>query len=146
MKLAFSPYLSSVKPLLKTLIERLNELYPYASILAQDSLAQRLGVSKTGVNVSEIGTLTKRGFVIRVHDGRAFSEYAFNEISQNNLEDVISAVRRAQAGAMGSDPLPEDDLCSLYQEAEYDVDPEEMGAKEIAPSEAADCLSIRRLS
>ncbi|MBE5791945.1 MAG: TldD/PmbA family protein [Clostridiales bacterium] len=131
MKLAFSPYLSSVKPLLKTLIERLNELYPYASILAQDSLAQRLGVSKTGVNVSEIGTLTKRGFVIRVHDGRAFSEYAFNEISQNNLDDVISAVRRAQAGAMGSDPLPEDDLCSLYQEAEYDVDPEEMGAKEI---------------
>ena len=131
MKLAFSPYLSSVKPLLKTLIERLNELYPYASILAQDSVAQRLGVSKTGVNVSEIGTLTKRGFVIRVHDGRAFSEYAFNEISQNNLEDVISAVRRAQAGAMGSDPLPEDDLCSLYQEAEYDVDPEEMGAKEI---------------
>ncbi len=131
MKLAFSTYLSSVKPLLKTLIERLNALYPYASILAQDSVAQRLGVSKTGVNVSEIGTLTKRGFVIRVHDGRAFSEYAFNEISENNLDDIISAVRRAQAGAMGNDPLPEDDLCSLYQEAEYDVDPEEMGAKEI---------------
>lgn len=76
MKLPFSPYLASVKPLLKTLIEKLNEEYPYASILAQDSVAQRIGVSKTGVNVSEVGTLTKRGFVARIHNGRGFSEYA----------------------------------------------------------------------
>ena len=131
MKLTFSPYLASIKPLLKSLIDALDQEYPFVSILAQDSVAQRLGVSRTGVNVSEIGTLTKRGFVIRIHDGRAFSEYAFNEISENNLNDIISSVRRAQAGAKGNDPMPEDNPCTLFEEAEYEVDPEEMGAKEI---------------
>ncbi|MBR3927557.1 MAG: TldD/PmbA family protein [Clostridia bacterium] len=131
MKLAFSPYLTGVKPLLKTLLNKLNERYPYASILAQDSVAQSLSVSRTGVNVSEIGMLTKRGFVVRVHNGRGFCEYAFNEITENNLEDVLSRIKRAESGTNGNDPIPEDSPCTLFSEAEFEVDPEALGAKEL---------------
>ena len=131
MKLPFSPYLASVKPLLKTLIEKLNEEYPYASILAQDSVAQRIGVSKTGVNVSEVGTLTKRGFVARIHNGRGFSEYAFNELSEDNLESILLSIRRAQANAKGNDPVPEDAPHTLFEEADFEVDPQALRVKEI---------------
>lgn len=131
MKLAFSPYLTGIKPLLKTLIDKIGSEYPYVSILAQDSVAQRAGVSRGGVNASEIGTLTKRGFVIRVHNGRGLSEYAFNEISPSNLDEIIASVRRVQEGANGNDEIPSDEPCVLFKEAEYETDPEKIGAKEI---------------
>ncbi|MBQ5771374.1 MAG: hypothetical protein IIW08_09395, partial [Clostridia bacterium] len=131
MKLQFSPYLSGVKPLLKALLSKLDESYPYASVLAQDSVAQRLSVSKTGVKVAEAESLTKRGFVVRVHDGRGFSEYAFNEISEESLPSILSSVKRAASGTRGNDPVPEDMPHTIFAEAEYTLDPEEMGAKEI---------------
>ncbi len=131
MKLKFSPYLSSVKPLLTSLLSKLDECYPYASILAQDSVAQSLSVSKTGINVSEIDWLTKRGFVVRVHNGRGFSEYAFNEISEDNLCEIFSRIKRAESGTSGNDPIPEDTPLTLFAEAEYDADPEETGAREL---------------
>ena len=131
MKLAFSPYLSGVKPLLKSLLSKLDECYPYASILAQDSVAQRVSVSKTGVKVAEAESLTKRGFVVRVHDGRGLSEYAFNEISEENLSDIFSAVKRAANGTGRNDPVPEDAPCTVFAEADFELDPEAMGAKEL---------------
>ena len=131
MKLPFSPFLKEVKPLLNALLKKLDALYPYASILAQDSVAQSLSVSRTGVNVSEVGTLTKRGFVVRVHNGRGFSEYAFNEISDDNLDAIVSAVKCAENASAGNDPIPEDLPCTLFEEAEFEVDPENPGAKEL---------------
>ncbi len=131
MKLCFSPYLTMVKPLLKTLLSKLDEIYPYASILAQDSVAQSVSVSRTGINVSEIGMLTKRGFVVRVNNGRGFSEYAFNEISKDNLDEILSGVKRASCNSSGNDPVPEDVPLTLFSEAEFETDPEELGAKEL---------------
>lgn len=131
MKLQFSPYLSGVKPLLKALLSKLDECYPYASVLAQDSVAERLSVSRTGIKVAEAETLTKRGFVVRIHDGKGLSEYAFNEISEENLDSILSAVKRAANGTRGNDPIPEDAPHTIFSEAEYALDPEEMGAKEL---------------
>lgn len=131
MKLHLSPYLTSVKPLLKELLLKLDACYPYASILAQDSVAERIGVSRTGVKVSQAESLTKRGFVVRVHDGSGFSEYAFNEISKENIESILLSVKRAANGTRGNDPVPEDIPLTLFAEAEFELDPEEMGAKEL---------------
>lgn len=131
MKLTFSPFLTGSKPLLRSLLDRLHKVYPYASILAQDSVAQRLSVSRTGISVSENQLLTKRGFVVRVHNGHGFSEYAFNELTDECLDDVFENIKRSASGICGNDPIPEDTPAEVFSEAEYSVDPETLGAKEL---------------
>ena len=44
MKLQSSPYLSRVTPLLKRLVAALRERFPYASVLAQDTLSMQYAV------------------------------------------------------------------------------------------------------
>ena len=131
MKLQLTPYLKYAKPPLEKLISELYEIYPYASVLAQDSVAMRLSVSKTGTNVSENPFLTKRGFVVRVHNGKGLAEYAFNELSDETYPEILSGIRKAADGIKGNDPLPDDEKCVLVHETEYAVDPETLGVKEI---------------
>ena len=55
MKVNSSEYLRKVKPVLVKLRDRLLQEYPYASILAQDSVTKNYSVSKTssGISMSE---------------------------------------------------------------------------------------------
>ncbi len=131
VKLPFSAYLSGAKPALKRLLAELGKDFPYASVLGQDSVAMRYSVSRAGMNVSEQDWLTKRGFVLRVHNGRGFGEYAFNEIDEDSVVAVANAAREALSGICGDDPLPGDEPCVLAESNEYAVDPEALGGEEI---------------
>ena len=82
MKVKSSEYLKDTKPVLKKLLDKVLEEYPYASILAVDSTAANYRVTKNMTSMGEDDLWCNRGFVIKVYDDNAYGEYSFNEISE----------------------------------------------------------------
>ena len=93
MKVKQSEYLKEIKPVLIRLRDRLLTEFPYASLLAQDSTSKNYSVSKTNVGIQMDQTLTGRGFVAKVYDGKSYAEYSFNQISEELIDDIVSAVK-----------------------------------------------------
>jgi TldD protein len=87
----FSKYLKSKKPVIRQLIARLREKYPYASVLASDVSGLSIMVDRSTINVVPSG-ITESGFVIKVFNGRVYSEYSVNEIDEKNLDEIIAAI------------------------------------------------------
>lgn len=131
MKLQSSPYLSRVTPLLKRLVAALRERFPYASVLAQDTLSMQYAVSSHGVGAIETSFLTGRGFVARVHNGHGLAEYAFNEISEDALPALVERISAVAESARGEDPVPADEPAHETLNAEYEIDPDQLGTAEI---------------
>ncbi len=133
MKVAHDEYLISVKPLLQRLVNALNEQYPYASVLATAASSKQYSVSRTGVTLSESAEyLNNCGFVVRVFDAtHACGEYSFNEISEENLPEILAAVQKTAENLALSDarsfPLPEDEPLTLDAATDYAIDPETVG-------------------
>ncbi|MCD7751795.1 MAG: TldD/PmbA family protein [Lachnospiraceae bacterium] len=137
-KVKSSSYLQSVKPLLKTLLARALETYPYASILAVDSEANMYSVSSNVTSMGENGRLAGRGFVIKAYDGQAYGEYSFNEISEDKIDDILEHVKEVVAlkDCEGVESLSQyqilaDEPCEFCESTEYEVGPEELGDEEI---------------
>lgn len=140
MKVESSEYLKEIKPVLVKLRDRLLQEFPYASLLAQDSTAKNYSVSKTSTGIRMDDTLTGRGFVAKVYDGKSYAEYSFNELSEEKLEEIAAAIR-SELMPM-SDRLPEGVKKSCYamladepvvfaDSTEYELDPEEYGDEKI---------------
>ena len=136
MKVAESSYIKENKPLFKKLQSELSEKYGFASILVCDGRQQNYGISAQGINVSEGNRFGKRGFVVRVHDGKAYVEYASNEISEE-LIPVIEKKIEEDLLKMSSScerfdtKLLEEEESSFVKSTEYAVHPEEMGEEEV---------------
>lgn len=81
-KLKTSDFLLSKKEKLKEIISDLADDFTYVSILGSD-----VNGKKYHVNSSSIGSLpaddNERGFVIRVFQDSGFSEFSFNDLSDN---------------------------------------------------------------
>lgn len=101
MKAEMSSYLKQVKPYLKELLNKLLEVYPYASILGTDVAGKSYRVNKTSTVISD-NMFTERGFVARVFNGVGYSEYSFNQLNKENVEEVFEAI---QEGAIASGHL-----------------------------------------
>lgn len=140
MKVETSSYLQAVKPKLQGLLAELLKEYQYVSILAEDSRSKQYFVNKTGAGIREREMLNHRGIVVRVYDGRGYSEYAFNQVTEEELKRAVSALREGLTPA--SERLfdgvgecacgcPEDEPCQFYGSTEYEQHPETLGDKEI---------------
>lgn len=92
MKLEESKYLNKVKPVLKELLKELLKEFKYASILATDSKGKGYTVSKTATAVSN-NSFSERGFVARVHNGKSYSEYVFNDISMEKIDKIVDEIK-----------------------------------------------------
>lgn len=92
MKVTMSEFLKNSKPLIKRLVNLLNESYKYVSVLGTDTRGKNFSVSKTGINVND-SMLSERGFVVRVHNGLNYSEYSFNEIHEDNIEAILDSIK-----------------------------------------------------
>lgn len=92
MKVKMSAYLQKIKPLAKRLVDDLGKDYAYVSLLGSDSIGKSYGVKKTGVSLND-SRWAERGFVVRVYNGQNYSEYSFNELSEDNLHEVIEEVK-----------------------------------------------------
>ena len=129
MKQEFSKFLEASKPLIRALVDTLKTRYAYVSVFAQDATAKRISVSRRGIGVSEDGRFSKRGFVVRVHNGKGLGEYSFNEISEALMPRIIEDIALCAKGIAGSDPVPADEPASGTYSSEYEIDPDTVGTK-----------------
>lgn len=88
-----SAYLKKTKPLLKQLVDELSKDFQYVSILAIDTKGKTYDVKNTGVEIND-SFWNERGFVVRVFNGFCYSEYSFNSINEDNINEKIDEVRR----------------------------------------------------
>lgn len=93
MKIRDSEFLLEVKPLLKKLIAKLSEEFEYVSVLGTDVFGKNYTVRTTGVSVSD-SMWTERGFVVRIYNEGIYSEYSFNEFSEENFQQVLDAIKK----------------------------------------------------
>jgi len=135
MKVKSSSYLKSARPVLKLLLERLLEIYPYASVLAVDAVSFSYSVSKVSTSMTEDGILSNRGFVVKVYDGQAYGEYSFNELAEDKLPDIIENIQKKMNGLNSLSEaisrrtygMLSDEPCIFEKSTEYEIAPEDMG-------------------
>ena len=140
MKVAESKYLADVKPLLKSLLEKLLEKYEYASILANDSKSMNYSVSKMGTSLNEDNVLTERGFCVKIYDKGFECEYSFSKISEELIPEILSEID-SRLNALGSGlpkdienvkfSLKEEEDLFINESTEYEEDPETIGEEKI---------------
>jgi len=89
----FSRYLRGKKKLIRSLIDELGKKYPFVSVLGTDVSGTMVTVDRTTANVYPSG-LTEAGFVIKVYNGKAYSELSANEITKKNIPMLIDEIDR----------------------------------------------------
>lgn len=92
MKAAMSQYLIGQKPLLKKMVEKLSKYFNYVSILGTDTVGKRYEVQKGSIGLND-SMWAERGFVVRVYNGKNYSEFSLNDISERNLDRKIDEIR-----------------------------------------------------
>ena len=90
--MAFSSYLSSVRQKAKSVVDGLLKHFKYVSLLATDNSATAYMVDKNNSMVRE--GAGECGFVLKMHDGKAFYEYSFCDIS-DSVEQIVNRVLKS---------------------------------------------------
>lgn len=93
--MAITTYLKSKKDLCKKLIKSLLEKYPYASILGVDTTGVVIRCDNFNTRVSESNEF-ERGFVVKVYDGKGYIEYSFNELNEDNIDEVSETIKNIE--------------------------------------------------
>ena len=140
MKVEKSQFITEKKPALKELLAALLEKYEYASILATDSIGKSYSVSKTGTNIREDSVLCERGFVAKVYTDGEYAEYSFNEISKDNIGEIVENIAKKLVPMNGLLPecvrksnlgTPDDSPICFEKATEYEIDPDDVGDEKI---------------
>ena len=135
MKAPFSTYLDQLTPLCKELVERLDPLYDYVSLLATDSVGLSLRIAQRRKSVSNSNMTTERGIVVRAAKNGLYSEYAFDCPGDRSAEALAEEIRKtldaqlALLAKTGTKPYEtgalEDEPLELFVEKEAEELPEE---------------------
>lgn len=91
-KTTLSPYLISMKPLLKKIVQQLEKDFKYVSILGTDTTGTVFSVRSKSVSVGD-STWCERGFVIRFYHHSCYSELSINNLNENNVTDYIQQIK-----------------------------------------------------
>lgn len=78
--------------LLKNIMEKLWNRYPYASLLWEKKKGRRYSVSAQGMNVKEDSLLCSGGCVIRAYDGKNYTEYSFNRPDYEEADGILENI------------------------------------------------------
>ncbi len=110
--MAFSRFLEAKRGECKALVSALRKHFKYVSILGSDVNSVVINADRRSSSIGE-GNLSECGFVIKMHDGRAFFEYSLDDICGDidKLADkIISSVSVTDtlSGDMVEVPVPED--------------------------------------
>lgn len=140
MKVEKSVLLEKKRPLLKRLLSILTDSYEYVSILACDTVGKGYSISKSGIVVQEQQLFTDKGYVVKVYDGESYGEYSFNNITENNIDEIKEAVSeslmpwkdslREELSVKKYKKMTEEKI-SFEKSTEYEKDPSEMGDEAI---------------
>ena len=109
----FSTFLNSKRADCRELVTALGERFAYVSILGSDIRSSAISVNKRSSNIGE-GNLSECGFVIKMHDGKAFYEYSLDDISGDKTalaEKIVAslAISKDIADNTVSVPCPKDE-------------------------------------
>lgn len=135
MKAVVSDFLVSSKPLVRKLIDKLSESYSYVSVLGSDTKGKSYCISKTVIEVKDT-VFAERGFVVRIHNGVNYSEYSFNEISEEGLDKIVEEIK-SKLGKVSKDisvnsyEVIEEESIRKSSFGDIEVNPEEISSMEI---------------
>ena len=114
MNTNFSAFLNNSYETLKRVVEKLNNKYEYASVLASDCEGKLITVRDKTIAVKD-SPWTERGFVIRVFHNGLFSEYSFS-----NLKSVDEIVKRVSESIDIQEPLYKAIYAKAYKNNLYE--------------------------
>ena len=83
----FSNFLNSRHDLCKELVSRLLKKYEYVSILGKHIKGRSIGVSSFDVDIGDTYE-AQCGFVVRLYNGKCFSEYSFSDITEQSINQL----------------------------------------------------------
>lgn len=141
MKALFSNYLNNISSALKQLVNILKKDYDYVSVLATDSKGLLLQISRHSKTVTNDTMTSERGNVVRVYKDGLYSEYAFNEIDINNIEELAKDIKKqlnrqleilkeTNTKVFDTDILDDEEL-ELLSESECEILPEDANVEEL---------------
>ena len=92
----FSEYLKSRQELCRKLVDRLSGRFEYVSVLGKRITGKKIDVSTSLIDVDDSFEV-QSGFVVRLYNGRTFSEYSFTDIREEDLDrleqEITESVR-----------------------------------------------------
>ena len=128
----FSTYLQSKHDLCKELESRLLKKYSYVSILGKHIKGVSVRVSSFETSIKD--TMEAQcGFVVRIYNGKCFSEYSFSDILESNIDSIEKEIdekikldedilaNHIEAGELEDEPL----VKSFSRELEGEIPPVE---------------------
>ena len=95
----FSEFLNSRRQDCHALVDELSKTYAYVGILGADVKSTAILANRKMTDISE-GSLTECGFVVKMHDGRAFFEYSLDDVrgdAKALAEKIVAAVQPSAA-------------------------------------------------
>ncbi|MGM0641434.1 MAG: TldD/PmbA family protein [Thermotogota bacterium] len=92
MNVTFSNFIESKESLVKKLVQKLSTDYDYVSVLCSDTENKSYDVSEKSTNISN-SMWEERGFVVRVYNNNLYTEYSFNTLKEEDLEQLIREIK-----------------------------------------------------
>ena len=83
----FSNFLNSRHDLCKELVNRLLKKYEYVSILGKHIKGRSIAVTSFDVEIGDTNE-AQCGFVVRLYNGKCFSEYSFSDITEETINQI----------------------------------------------------------
>ncbi len=124
--MAFSEFIESRREDCRELIRVLGQHFSWVGILASDVRSTSVFANKMMSNISE-GSMSECGFVIKLHNGKAFFEYSLDDISGDKealAEKILASLEISQAltDRQITVPVPQDEamLRSFSRECDFD--------------------------
>ncbi len=93
MEIEHSEFITNSRSVLEEYLSRLGKEFEYVSILASDVSGKRYAVTTTGTSIKD-SSWSECGAVIRVFDGNTYSEFSFNELGKEYVEENLSRIRK----------------------------------------------------
>lgn len=92
MELKLSNFLIESKKSIKKLIEILSTEYKYVSVLGTDCFGKEYTSLRTGTSIKN-SNWNERGFVLKVYNGINYSEFSFDYISYDSVENLAEQIK-----------------------------------------------------
>lgn len=145
MKVAMSMYLVNSKPLLRQMVSRLSQYFKYVSILGTDTVGKRYEVQRGSISLSD-SMWAERGFVVRVYNGKNYSEFSLNNISEENLDVLIEEIHTEVQEAVSK--LATSNIgASIYPViSEEEIKGSHLGEAQILPEEVSAEEKIKKMT
>ncbi|MFO7881922.1 MAG: TldD/PmbA family protein [Kosmotogaceae bacterium] len=141
MKVKPSDFIENSIPFVENILKELEKKYDYVSVLGTDVFGKQYVVTTRGTNYND-SQWTERGFVVRVFDGSAYSEFSFNEI-----DDPEEIVQKVEKSLVKENKLEETNLeeSLLNKIEENEIEKDFTGEVEILPEDISTEEKINRL-